>query len=94
MTSAHDFRELNDDDLRQRQHDLDDQIFRLRIQKSMGQLDAPLKIRELRRDLARVKTVLRERSLPGGQRAAGGATRADTVAAAAGTPAPPADQKG
>jgi large subunit ribosomal protein L29 len=81
MTSAHDLRELNDDDLRNRERDLDDQIFRLRIQKSMGQLDAPQKIRELRRDLARVKTVLRERSLPAGRRAA--APRADTVQGAA-----------
>jgi large subunit ribosomal protein L29 len=76
MTSAHDLRELNDDDLRHRERDLDDQIFRLRIQKSMGQLDAPQKIRELRRDLARVKTVLRERSLPARRgAAAGGAVR-------------------
>ncbi|MBP1602841.1 MAG: ribosomal protein [Acidobacteria bacterium] len=76
MTSAHDLRELNDDDLRHRERDLDDQVFRLRIQKSMGQLDAPQKIRDLRRDLARVKTVLRERSLPARRgAAAGGAAR-------------------
>ncbi len=93
MTSAHDFRELTDDDLRQRQRDLDDQIFRLRIQKSMGQLDAPQKIRELRRDMARVKTVLRERSLPAGRRPAGRPIGADTSAGAAGTPARPAGQK-
>jgi large subunit ribosomal protein L29 len=93
MTSAHDLRELNDDDLRTRERDLDDQIFRLRIQKSMGQLDAPQKIRDLRRDLARVKTVLRERSLPAGRRAAAGAKRADTVAGAAGTGARPSDAK-
>jgi large subunit ribosomal protein L29 len=71
MTSAHDLRELNDDDLRGRERDLDDQVFRLRIQKSMGQLDAPQKIRELRRDLARVKTVLRERRPSAAGRAKG-----------------------
>ena len=53
-------RELGVDDLRAREKDLDDQLFRLRIQKSMGQLEAPAKIRTLRRDLARVKTILRE----------------------------------
>ena len=74
MTSAHDLRELNDDDLRNRERDLDDQIFRLRIQKSMGQLDAPLKLRELRRDLARVKTVLRERRSRRAGRAAASAS--------------------
>jgi large subunit ribosomal protein L29 len=54
-------RELGVDDLNARVKDLDDQLFRLRIQKSMGQLEAPTKLRTLRRDLARVKTILRER---------------------------------
>jgi large subunit ribosomal protein L29 len=54
-------RELGVEDLRLREKDLDDQLFRLRIQKSMGQLEAPTKLRTLRRDLARVKTILRER---------------------------------
>jgi large subunit ribosomal protein L29 len=54
-------RDLGVDELRQRVKDLDDQLFRLRIQKSMGQLEAAHKLRSLRRDLARVKTVLREK---------------------------------
>jgi large subunit ribosomal protein L29 len=54
-------RELGVDDLRQRVQELDDQLFRLRIQKSMGQLEAAHKLKALRRDLARVKTVLREK---------------------------------
>ena len=37
------------------------QLFRLRIQKSMGQLEAPAKVRGVRRDLARIKTILREK---------------------------------
>jgi large subunit ribosomal protein L29 len=55
------FRDLGVDDLRQREKDLDDQVFRLRIQKSMGQVEAGYKLKSLRRDLARVKTVLREK---------------------------------
>ena len=55
------FRDLQVDELRQREKDMDDQLFRLRIQKSMGQLEAPAKVVTLRRDLARIKTVLRER---------------------------------
>ena len=55
-------RELGVDELRSREHDLDDQIFRLRIQKSMGQLEAPARVRELRRDLAKIKTILREKA--------------------------------
>ncbi len=54
-------RELSDDDLRAREQDLADQLFRLSIQKSMGQLETPIKLRLVRRDLAKVKTVLRER---------------------------------
>ena len=55
------FRDLQVDELRQREKDMDDQLFRLRIQKSMGQLEAAHKLKLLRRDLARVKTVLREK---------------------------------
>jgi large subunit ribosomal protein L29 len=54
-------RELAVEDLQARAKDLDDQLFRLRIQKSMGQLEAPARVRTVRRDLARVKTILRER---------------------------------
>ena len=43
------------------QKELAEQMFRLRFQKSLGQLDNPLKLREIRRDIARVKTLLRER---------------------------------
>jgi len=56
-----DVRDLAVDDLRQREQELDDQLFRLRIQKSMGQIEAAQKLKVLRRDLARVKTVLREK---------------------------------
>ena len=54
-------REFAVDELEQRAKDMDDQLFRLRIQKSMGQLEAAHKLKALRRDLACVKTVLREK---------------------------------
>ena len=54
-------RELSVDELHGREKDLDDQIFRLRIQKSMGQLEAPARVRELRKDLAKIKTILSEK---------------------------------
>ena len=60
---AADIRELTVDDLRGRVKDLEDQIFRFRIQKSMGQLEAPGKARDLRRDLARMNTILRQKEL-------------------------------
>jgi len=55
------FRDLTVDELRQRAKDLDDQLFRLRIQKSMGQLEAAHKLKVMRRDVARLKTVLHEK---------------------------------
>ena len=58
---AGEIRELTVDDLRARVKDLEDQTFRLRIQKSMGQLEAPAKVREVRKDLARIKTIIREK---------------------------------
>jgi large subunit ribosomal protein L29 len=63
---AEKLREMSADELRTREKELREQLFRLRFQKSLGQLDNAVKIRETRRDIARVKTVLR-------QRAAGGA---------------------
>ena len=59
---ATEFRDLTVDELDQRARDMDDQLFRLRIQKSMGQLEAAHKLKALRRDLARVRTVLREKA--------------------------------
>ena len=59
---AAELRELGADQLGQRERELTDQLFRMRIQKSMGQLEAPDKIRLVRRDLARVKTVLRQKT--------------------------------
>ena len=58
---AAELRDLDSDELSVKEHDLADQLFRMRIQKSMGQLEAPEKIRTVRRDLARVKTVLRQK---------------------------------
>jgi large subunit ribosomal protein L29 len=48
-------------DLEQRVLELEEQVFRLRLQKSMGQAEAGHKIRPLRRELARIKTVLQQR---------------------------------
>lgn len=63
MVKIDDLRELGSDDLVQRVRDLDDEVFRLRLQQSMGKTDAPHKMSELRKDRARAKTLLREREL-------------------------------
>jgi large subunit ribosomal protein L29 len=59
---APEIRELGKDELKGKEKELQEQLFRLRFQKSLGQLDNALKLREVRRDIARVKTVLREKS--------------------------------
>jgi large subunit ribosomal protein L29 len=56
-------RELSLDDLKGKEKELQEQLFRLRLQQSLGQLDNALKLRETRRDIARVKTVLREKQV-------------------------------
>ena len=58
-----DLRGLTPDDLRARTRDLEEQVFRLRLQQSMGQGEAGNKMRPLRREVARVKTVLREKGV-------------------------------
>ena len=55
-------RELTVEDLRVREKDLDDELFRMRLKKSMGQLEAPARLRGLRRDLARSKTLIHEKA--------------------------------
>jgi large subunit ribosomal protein L29 len=59
---AEKLRELSADELKGKERELQEQLFRLRFQKSIGQLDNAMKIRDTRRDIARVKSVLRERS--------------------------------
>jgi large subunit ribosomal protein L29 len=62
MATAAELRDLSVEDLRARERQLDEELFRLRIQKATAQLDATSKLRTTRRDLARVKTVLREKA--------------------------------
>ena len=54
-------RDLGTDELAAKERELADRLFRMRIEKSMGQLEAPEKMRNVRRDLARVKTFLRQK---------------------------------
>ena len=63
MTKISDLRELGVEDLKQREGELAEQSFRLRLRKSMGEQEAAGKVQENRRDLARVKTLLQEHAL-------------------------------
>ena len=54
-------RERSPDELTKTLSDLEEQLFKLRFQKSTGQIENPVKIREVRKDIARVLTVINER---------------------------------
>lgn len=57
------FRDMNPDELVVQEREIGEQIFRLRFQLSTGQSEGIKKLREAKRDLARVKTLMRENAL-------------------------------
>ena len=56
-------RNLTEEELQHQERDLSDQLFKLKFQLNMGQTESLKKIRGMRRDIARVKTIAREREL-------------------------------
>lgn len=58
---AKELRELSLDDLELKRNEFREEIFHLALRRATGQLENPMKVRESRRDLARVETVIRER---------------------------------
>ncbi len=56
------FRDLTRDELLQKREELRQELFNLRFKKGIRQLENPLKLRTLRRDLARIETILSEDS--------------------------------
>jgi large subunit ribosomal protein L29 len=65
---AEELRDLSDEDLRGRVNELKESIFRMRFKISLGNTDVVKQLRESRKDLARVKTLIRERGLVGAQK--------------------------
>jgi large subunit ribosomal protein L29 len=55
-------RELTPDELRARKRELREQVFHLRLQQASGQLEKPSELRTLRREIARIETVLTKKS--------------------------------
>ena len=60
---ADEIRDLNDDDLRAKVGELKEDIFRMRFKLSLGNTDVVKNLREARKDMARVLTLIRERGL-------------------------------
>jgi len=57
------FRDMTDEELLKQIDSLKTELFNLRFQLATGQLDNPMRIREVRKNIARGKTILREREL-------------------------------
>ncbi len=60
---AKETRELTSQELNQKLDTLKSELFNLRFQLATGQLENPMRIRQVRKDIARIKTIMREREL-------------------------------
>ena len=61
---ASELRELSLEELEHKLEDLTQELFNLRFQHATDQLENPMRLRQTKKDVARVKTVLRERQIP------------------------------
>lgn len=59
---ASEIRDMTDEERREKARELSEELFRLRLRRGTGQLEDPMQIRKIRRDIARVKTVQHERT--------------------------------
>jgi large subunit ribosomal protein L29 len=65
---AEKIRNLTDEELRHQQQEMSDELFKLKFQLNMGQTESLKKLRGLRKDIARIKTIARERGAAGEKR--------------------------
>lgn len=68
MAAAAELRELTDEELVQRLDEAKEELFNLRFQNATGQLDSSARLGQVRRDVARINTVLREREIAAAER--------------------------
>jgi large subunit ribosomal protein L29 len=62
MTKVAELREKSENDLHLRERDLNEQLFKLRFQRSTGSMENPSKMRQVRKEIARIKTLLKEKA--------------------------------
>jgi large subunit ribosomal protein L29 len=55
-------RDLSEEELKSKEEEVKDQLFKLKFQHALGQLENALKLKNLKRDIARIKTILKEKS--------------------------------
>ncbi|HSE98832.1 MAG TPA: 50S ribosomal protein L29 [Blastocatellia bacterium] len=65
---AEELRDLSDDDLAAKVDELKESLFRMRFKLMLGNIDVVKSLREQRKDLARVKTLMRERAIAAGRK--------------------------
>lgn len=61
-------REMSTDELARKRGELKEEIFHLKLRKATKRLENPMKLKQTKRDLARLETVVREKVLPGGEK--------------------------
>ena len=86
--NAEKIRNLTDTELAHQQRELADQLFKLKFQLKMGQTESLKKIRDLKKDIARMKTIEREKKVAGGNGAVAKVTVKETAAPAIATEKP------
>jgi len=62
MTKINELRDKSKDELQTRERELNEQLFKLRFQRATGRMENPSKMRQVRKEIARIKTLLNERS--------------------------------
>ena len=60
-TNAREMRDLSQEELALKAVELKKELFNLRFQQAMGQIENPMRLRTLRKDIAKTKTILREK---------------------------------
>lgn len=63
LVRANEYREMTEVELVQKLREFKEELFNLRFQHATAQLDNPMRIKEVKKDIARVKTILREKEL-------------------------------
>ena len=59
---ARELRDLSEEELSSKEEEVKDQLFKLKFQHALGQLENAMRLKNLKRDIAKIKTVLREKS--------------------------------
>ena len=65
MTKMEEFRKLSTEELNNKIKESKEELFNLRFQQATGNLEKPVRLRELRKEVAKMKTIIRERELEG-----------------------------